>query len=146
MKRSVVAALVLLLCSVPAWADEEPMKRVFPYETHRHTLENGLAVILVRNVVERRGELATLRAFGFRQSRLGWIVVAENAFLLVIGTVVGSAAALIAVAPRLAAVHVPWAPLIATLATVLVFGMLSSVVAVAGALRTPLLPALKADR
>jgi zinc protease len=47
LKRSVVAALVLLLCSVPAWADEEPMKRVFPYETHRHTLENGLAVILV---------------------------------------------------------------------------------------------------
>ena len=47
MKRSVIAALVLLLCSGSAWADEEPMKRVFPYETHRHTLENGLTVILV---------------------------------------------------------------------------------------------------
>jgi ABC-type antimicrobial peptide transport system permease subunit len=106
----------------------------------------GLAVILVRNVVERQGELATLRAIGFRASSLGWMVVAENAFLLVIGTVEGSAAALIAVAPRLATIHVPWLPLAATLGAVLVTGMLSSVVAVAGALRTPLLPALKAER
>jgi len=47
LKRSVIAALVLLLCGGPVWADEEPMKRVFPYENHRHTLENGLTVILV---------------------------------------------------------------------------------------------------
>jgi len=47
LKRSVVAALVLLFCIGPAWTDEEPMKRVFPYETHRHTLENGLTVLLV---------------------------------------------------------------------------------------------------
>ena len=79
-------------------------------------------------------------------NQIGWMVVAENAFLLVIGTVVGSAAALIAVAPRLAAIHVPWTPLVVTLGAVLVVGMLSSIVAVAGALRTPLLPALKAER
>ena len=106
----------------------------------------GLAVILVRNVVERRGELATLRAFGFRQSRLGWMVVAENAFLLIIGMVVGTVAAILAVAPRLASVHVPWTPLVATLVGVLAFGMLSSIAAVVGAMRTPLLPALKAER
>ncbi|KAA0226695.1 hypothetical protein EDS67_19980, partial [candidate division KSB1 bacterium] len=30
----------------------------------------GLGIILLRNVIERRGELATLRAFGFREATL----------------------------------------------------------------------------
>jgi hypothetical protein len=47
----------------------------------------GLAVVLARNVIERRAELATLRAFGFRRRTLGWMVVAENGFLLVTGIV-----------------------------------------------------------
>ena len=43
----------------------------------------GLAVVLVRNVLERRAELATLRAFGFRRSALSRLVLVENAFLRV---------------------------------------------------------------
>ncbi|MCP3978851.1 MAG: ABC transporter permease [bacterium] len=106
----------------------------------------GLAIVLLRNVIERRGELATLRAFGFRRSSLGWMVVAENAFLLVVGIGVGTIAALVAVAPLLSTVHVPWAALGGTLVVILIVGMLSAVAAVAGALRVPLLPALKAER
>jgi len=30
-----------------AWADKEQMNRVFPYDFHRHTLENGLTALLV---------------------------------------------------------------------------------------------------
>ncbi len=108
----------------------------------------GLGVVLVRNVIERRGELATLRAFGFRRAFLARMVLAENAFLLAIGTLIGSASALLAIAPRfaLAAVELPWGALLPTLAAVLVVGMLASLVAVIGALRVPLLPALKAER
>jgi ABC-type lipoprotein release transport system permease subunit len=106
----------------------------------------GLGVVLVRNVLERRGELATLRAFGFRRARLAWLVLAENAFLLVVGVVVGSVSALAAVGPGLAGRPLPWPSLAATLALVFVVGMLSSVAAVAGTLRVPLLPALKAER
>lgn len=106
----------------------------------------GLGVVLVRNVIERRGELATLRAFGFRRSRLAAMVLAENAFLLLVGIAIGVFAAMAAVAPRLAAGHLPWRSLLATLAVVLLIGMLSSVAAVLGALRVPLLPALKAER
>lgn len=106
----------------------------------------GLAVVLLRNVIERRGELATLRAFGFRRSRLAWLVLAENAFLLVVGIATGALAALAAVAPRLAGAHVPWGSLLMTLGVVLLVGMLSSVMAVIGTLRVPLLPALKAER
>jgi ABC-type antimicrobial peptide transport system permease subunit len=100
----------------------------------------------VRNVLERRGELATLRAFGFRRARLAALVLAENAFLLVVGVAVGTFSALAAVGPGLAGRPLPWTSLAATLAAVLVVGMLSSAVAVAGALRVPLLPALKAER
>ena len=106
----------------------------------------GLGVVLLRNVSERRGELATLRAFGFRRASLGFMVLAENAVLLVVGMLIGTLAALIAVAPRLATIHVSWGSLFGTLGVILAVGMLSSVLAVRGALRTPLLPALKAER
>src|SRR5439155_14382199 len=56
----------------------------------------GLAVVLVRSVWERRGELALLRALGYRRGALGWLVLAENGFLLALGLGVGSAAALVA--------------------------------------------------
>ncbi len=108
----------------------------------------GLGIVLVRNVIERRGELATLRAFGFRRAFLSRMVLAENAFLLTVGTLIGTVAALLAIAPRFAlgTSELPWAALLPTLAAVLVVGMLASLVAVLGALRVPLLPALKAER
>ena len=105
----------------------------------------GLGVVLVRNVLERRGELATLRAFGWPRARLAWMIVAESAFLLLVGLAVGAAAGLVAVAPHLAGAHLPWAGLAATLAAVLAVGLLSCAAAVAASLRTPLLPALKAE-
>ena len=105
----------------------------------------GLAVVLARSVIERRGELATLRAFGFRRRSLAWMVVAENGFLLVTGIVVGAGAGLVAVAPHLSG-HLPWKTLVGTLALVFVVGITAGALAVAAALRTPLLPALKAER
>ena len=106
----------------------------------------GLGIVLVRNVVERRGELATLRAFGFRRASLARMVLAENGFLLAVGVMVGTVSALAGVAPRLAVVRAPWGALAATLAIVFLVGMLSSIAAVAGALRVPLLPELKTER
>jgi ABC-type antimicrobial peptide transport system permease subunit len=106
----------------------------------------GLGVVLLRSVLERRGELATLRAFGFRRSRLAWMILAENAFLLTAGILVGSLSALASVAPRLASIDVPWLSIVATLGVVLLVGMFSSLAAVRGSLRIPLLPALKAER
>ena len=105
----------------------------------------GLGVVLVRNVLERRGELATLCAFGWRRARLAWMIVAESAFLLLVGLAVGAAAGLIAVALHLAGACLPWAGFAATLAAVVAVGLLSAVVAAAATLRTPLLPALKAE-
>ena len=108
----------------------------------------GLGIALLRGIVERRGELAALRAFGFRRRRLAWMVTSENAFLLLLGVLLGTLAGLLAVAPHLAAGggSIPWAPLAGTLAAVIAAGLLSSLAAVWSALAAPLLPVLKEER
>jgi ABC-type antimicrobial peptide transport system permease subunit len=107
----------------------------------------GLGIILIRNVIERRGELATLRAFGFQRTTLALLVLGENGFLLVLGIVIGGISAVTAVAPHLlaGASDVPWLSLTTTLVVVFLVGMLASSAAVRAALRIPLLPALKAE-
>ncbi|MFQ5651101.1 MAG: ABC transporter permease [bacterium] len=107
----------------------------------------GLGMVLIRNVLERRGELATLRAFGFKRVTLAWMVVVENGFMLALGIVIGTLSAVLAVAPHVLAggSQVPWAPLAVTLLIVFLVGMLASIAAVSVALRIPLLPALRAE-
>jgi ABC-type lipoprotein release transport system permease subunit len=107
----------------------------------------GLGIVLVRNVNERRSELAMLRAVGFGRRSIAAMILLENLFQLLVGLVIGSTAGLLALLPHFldASLHLPWGSLLATLATVLVVGMLSSLAGVAAALRSPLLPALKAE-
>jgi putative ABC transport system permease protein len=105
----------------------------------------GLGVVLLRGVWERRGELALLRALGYRRGTLGWLVLAENAFLLVLGLAAGTLSALAAVAPHLAAGSVPWVHLLLLLALVLAVGLLAGAVATATTLRAPLVPALRRE-
>ncbi|HXG08509.1 MAG TPA: ABC transporter permease, partial [Gemmataceae bacterium] len=107
----------------------------------------GLAVVLLRGVWERRGELALLRALGYRHRALGWLVLAENAFLLALGLTAGTLAALVAVAPHLASGEgeVSWLALLGMLALVLAVGLMAGAAAVAATLRAPLLPALRRE-
>ncbi len=107
----------------------------------------GLAVVQLRSVLERRGELALMRATGFRARRLGSIVLAESLALLLLGLAVGVVAALVVVLPHWIAggAAVPWQQLTATLGLVLVAGMLAASWSVRATLRAPLLPALRGD-
>lgn len=107
----------------------------------------GLAVVLLRSVWERRGELALLRALGFRHSALGRLVLAENAFLLATGLAAGTAAALLSVAPHVTGgeSHLPWPRLLGLLALVLLVGLASGAAAVTATLRAPLVPALRRE-
>jgi len=59
----------------------------------------GLAAVLLRNVLERRRELALLAAVGFTGSRLQLVVIAESLLMLVAGLVFGALCALIAITP-----------------------------------------------
>lgn len=107
----------------------------------------GLGILLFRNVLERTGELAALRAFGYRQAVLRRMLLAENGFLLAVGIGIGAVAALLAVAPHVAAGHsIPWGSLAATMVVVFVVGLCASAVAASAAMRRPLIPALKEER
>ncbi len=106
----------------------------------------GLAVVLYRNVTERRGELALLRAVGFASRSIAWLVFSETILLLGVGVVIGGGSALLAVAPQLAsaASEVDTLGLVVTLVVILASGLLAAVGALRAALKAPLLPALRA--
>ena len=105
----------------------------------------GLGILLLRNTIERRGELAMLRAVGFRQSTLSTMILAENAFLLVVGILIGTSSALTAIAPHLikSGTEVPWISLVVTLILVFSVGITASAVGIWVGFKIPLLMALK---
>jgi ABC-type lipoprotein release transport system permease subunit len=108
----------------------------------------GLAAVLLRNVLERRRELALLGAVGYGRQRLFTIVIAESTLLLTCGLLIGVIAALVAVAPaaaerggRLPTGIGSWLLLFAVFAT----GLVSSIVATRAAIQSRLLDALRAE-
>ena len=108
----------------------------------------GLSAVLLRNVLERRRELALLGAVGFGRTSLFTIVVAESALLLVCGLGAGVICALIAIAPaaaerggRLPTGAGAWLLLFAVFAT----GLVASIVAAKAAIQSKLLDALRAE-
>ena len=107
----------------------------------------GLAAVQLRNVLERRRELALLRAAGFRRRMLAVLVVAENGLLLVGGMACGVLAAAVAVLPHLlaGAATVPWLSLSATLTLILLVGLTASLAAVRAAVTSPLLKTLREE-
>ncbi|HZK80049.1 MAG TPA: FtsX-like permease family protein, partial [Humisphaera sp.] len=92
----------------------------------------GLSVVLVRTVIERRGELALLAALGFTASSRITLVLAENIYLLLLGLILGTASAVIGILPAVVRETRPInaMSLISTLAIVLIVGLVSAAVAV----------------
>jgi putative ABC transport system permease protein len=105
----------------------------------------GLGVVVLRNVLERRGELALLRAVGYRRRMLHGLVLREHCGLLVLGVGVGMLAALAAVLPVLLApgAKIHTLALTGTLAGVLATGLLWTWLATRYALRGDLLDGLR---
>jgi hypothetical protein len=107
----------------------------------------GLATVLWRNVLERRRELALLRAVGYDSSHFALMVVAENVWLLVVGLAVGTACASLAILPAIMS-RGGSPSLLSTgllLFAVLATGLLASVFAGISAQRSPLLGALRSE-
>lgn len=107
----------------------------------------GLAVVQLRSVLERRGELALMRAGGFSRSRLTWLVVLENAVLLISGLVVGCVAAGVALIPQWLphGASVPWIVLLALVGVIAAIGLLAGWLATRRVLAAPIVPALRGD-
>ncbi len=107
----------------------------------------GLAAVLLRNVLERRREIALMRAVGYQPSHLSWMVIAENALLLGCGLLTGVFCALLAIIPALIARggRLSAVSLGLLLLAVLVTGLAASVIAVRAVIRSPLIPALRSE-
>ncbi|KLU04538.1 ABC transporter integral membrane protein [Rhodopirellula islandica] len=107
----------------------------------------GLAVAQLRSVLERRGELAVMRAVGFTRQRLAALVLGENTFLLAIGIGCGAVTAMLAVLPYawLTGAKMPIAEPLGILLAILLFGTLAGLVAVWKVLTLPLIESLRAE-
>jgi ABC-type antimicrobial peptide transport system permease subunit len=107
----------------------------------------GLVAVMLRNIWERRTELALLRALGFSAKSVGGIVLVENAVLVALGLAVGTLAAWIAIFPQLrrTAADLPWISWAMLLFGVLAIGVGVGALAVASAVRQPLLASLRRE-
>jgi len=61
----------------------------------------GLGIVLMRNILERKKELALLAAIGYQQGSLFKLLFFENVFLLLAGLLCGVSAAFIGVLPSI---------------------------------------------
>jgi ABC-type antimicrobial peptide transport system permease subunit len=108
----------------------------------------GLAAVLIRNVLERRRELALLGAVGYRRRHFQVMLMAENGLLLVAGLAAGALSATLAIAPaiterggRMPLTSIGGLMLFAVLLT----GLVSSIVATRAALSGSLLESLRSE-
>jgi ABC-type lipoprotein release transport system permease subunit len=107
----------------------------------------GLATVLLRNVLERRREMALLQAVGYDSRHFTLMIVAENFLMLVSGLLIGAACALIAIAPAIMSRGGAFSvvSVVVLLLAVLIAGLASSIVAVRAAARAPLLASLRSE-
>jgi len=105
----------------------------------------GLAIVVLRNVLERRGELGLLTAVGFSHRALQQLILLEHGALLASGLAMGIIAAVIAVLPALLSPgrSLPYASLGVTLAAVIANGLLWTWISTRAALGGNLLQALR---
>ena len=105
----------------------------------------GLGVVVLRNVLERRGELALLLAVGFERGALQRLVLAEHAALLVLGLGAGLVSALVSVLPTVLSptAEFPLGSLVVLLGAVFAVGLVATWLATRWALRGDLLAGLR---
>jgi ABC-type antimicrobial peptide transport system permease subunit len=105
----------------------------------------GLGLVVLRNVLERRGEFAMLQAVGFDKAALKRMVFYEHGGLMAGGLVCGIVAALVAVSPALKSpgAQIPYFSLVFTIAAIAASGLLWIRVATAFALSGKMLEALR---
>lgn len=105
----------------------------------------GLGLVVLRNVLDRRSELAMLRAVGFDRASLKRMIFYEHSGLMIGGLACGIVAALVAVGPALKSpgAQVPYFSLIITIAAITVSGLVWIRVAAAFALSGRMLEALR---
>ena len=105
----------------------------------------GLALVVLRNLLERRGEWAMMRAVGFDRAVLARMAFGEHWGLLVAGLIFGTGSAIIAIGPAIKAGSGQWpmVELVVTLAAIAISGAAWVVLAATMATRGPIWDALR---
>jgi ABC-type antimicrobial peptide transport system permease subunit len=107
----------------------------------------GLGVVVWRNVNERRGELALLRAVGYSKKSVLTIILAEHVALLAAGILFGGLAALLAIIPALLTpgAEIPYPTILIILVVVSLNGVIWTFSAASLATKEDLIPALRKE-
>ncbi len=86
----------------------------------------GLGIVLLRNLLDRKQEIAALQALGFKRKDIFIVIFYENAFLLCCGLIIGLVSAVIGILPSLLtpAFSIPYTLIIKTLIAILISGIL----------------------
>ena len=107
----------------------------------------GLGVVVLRNVLERRNELALLQTVGFRPSQLQRLVLSEHWLLVVLGLLIGLGGALLAILPAFPSAdgEAPSGAMVLMLVALAVGGVFWCWLATRAALHGPLLDALRKE-
>ena len=107
----------------------------------------GLGIVVWRNVNERRGELALLRAVGFTKKSIQIILLSEHVVLLVAGILFGILAAMLAILPSLLTpgTEIPYPTILIILIIVGLNGAIWTFSAVTLATKQDLIPALRKE-
>ncbi len=95
----------------------------------------GLGVVVLRNVGERRGELAVLRAIGFAPARVMRLVLAEHWVVVGLGVTCGLLPAMLALQPTRQSGALPMGSLALVVVSVAASGLLWTTLAVWWAMR-----------
>ncbi|MEM9410591.1 MAG: ABC transporter permease [Planctomycetota bacterium] len=105
----------------------------------------GLAIVQLRNILDRQSELALMQAVGFARSQLSRLVLLENVWLLMIGLLVGVIAALVTTFPHFifGGASIPWLELSILFSIIALVGILAAYLASRSISRIPLLESLR---
>ncbi len=107
----------------------------------------GLGAVVLRNLLERRAELALLAAVGIPRGRIALLLFAEHFVLFSAGLAAGIVPALVAVLPALRSpgAQVPVSGLAAVALALVAAGAAVTLIAAAAGVRGPLVPALRRE-
>jgi putative ABC transport system permease protein len=107
----------------------------------------GIGIVVSRNLKERQGELALLRAVGFSRGSIQTLILSEHLTLLAAGILLGLAAALLATLPSLLAPgsNIPYLTILILLLLVLLNGVIWTYSATRQGMKGGLLQALRRE-
>jgi len=107
----------------------------------------GMGVVVLRNIHERKRELALLKAVGYTDSQVRGVVLVEYWVVLVLGLLAGIISSLAAMLPGFlsSGAGLPYSVMVSFLAGIIIFYLLWIVVSVCVSLSAPLIPALREE-